>query len=159
MAAYSGVLHSDTSDLTPFTDENRSIKQATTTTTLTVSLASNETQYWGFTAESGVPNNERWEQGDTWTVEYRNITGNHQIQGRCRCVRLTNGGTILESGTWTAYQILTENRIFTPSNPNWNRDDEDASNRLAIEFEFDNVQAMSNSCQFGVNTTQILHLV
>lgn len=152
MAAYSGVLHSDTSDLTPFVDENREIKQAITTATLTVSLSSNETQYWGFITESGVPNNVRWEQGGTWTIEYRNITGNHQIQGRCRCVRVDNGGTILESGTWTAYQNLDANKTFTPTNPNWNRDDEDATNRLAVEFEFDNTQSMVNSCQFGTNT-------
>jgi hypothetical protein len=153
MAAYSGVLHSDVSDVSPFVDGNRTIKDVGTADSIIISLTSTETQSWGFITASGAPNNAWWEQGGTWTLEYRNITGNHQIDGRCRCIRLTSGGTILESGTWTSTQSLNADRTFTPINPNWDRTDEDATNRLAIEFEFINTDTMNQSCEFGTNTT------
>ena len=152
MAFFSGVLDNTVSDLSPFSDENLSIKDATSTQTRTVSLTNLETQSWGFITEANIPNNASWEDGGTWTVEYESITGSHQITGRCRCVRLDSAGNILQSGTFTGTQALNADRTFTLTNPSWTNGEEDSGNRLAIEFEFINNDTMNQSVQFGLNT-------
>ncbi len=153
MAGFSGVFDDKVADISPFADGNRSIDDPSTTNTILISLAGSSSEYWGFISSSGLPNNADWEDGGTWSATIRVVTGNHNVQARCRAVRIDEGGSILQSGTFTAFQTMNANRIYTITNPTWTDSDEDKGNRLAVEIEFKNNGAIPIDITIGVNTT------
>ena len=153
MAAFSGVLTNTVPDITPWGGDSYSIGDPSSSDSIVASLNAEEIRLFGFLAASGIPNNDSWESGGTWTVEYRSIVGNHKMQGRARCVRYDSVGNFLQSGATTAAQMLSANRTFTLINPTWNTGEEDVDNRLAVVLVVTNLDTtMIQSCTFGVNT-------
>lgn len=118
-----------------------------------VSLSSDERQSAGLITPAGVPNTEGWENGGTWTVEIEIDVSNHQIVSRCRVVRLSSTGTVLQVGSFSDLQTLSASRTFSPVAPTWTGGEDDCDNRLAIEIEFLEVQGMANSITVGLGTT------
>lgn len=117
-----------------------------------ISLAGDETQDGSWITPDNIPNSVSWEDGGTQTVEIEMDVSNMQITARCRIVRLSPTGTILQGGVFTNSQNLQTDRIFSPVSPTWTDSEEDRSNRLAIHFEFFNTKSSSNSCSIGVAT-------
>lgn len=141
------------SDLSPFTEFNKEISTGTgSDTTLLVSLTASETVTGGFITLSTVPNSDAWESGGTWTVEIEIDTGNHQIDGRVRCVRLDSSGTVLQTGSYTVAQALNATRTFSPVAPTWTGGEEACDNRLAVEVEFAEQSGMAQSVTLGLGT-------
>lgn len=139
MASVSGSLHKDTSDLSPFTDVNRDLKDATTNDSANIIVNALDSVYHGWITESGVPNSDMWEDGGTWTVVLNVSAGNFALRGKCRAVRVSSSGTVLQTGNWNTQKILTAGtKTYTVVNPSWNNAEEDVDNRLAVEFEFSN---------------------
>ena len=140
------------SDLSPFAEFNREISTGTGTDTgLVVSLSSSELVTGGFITPAGVPNSDDWEDGGTWTVEVEIDSGSHQVTARARVVRLDDVGTVIQVGSYTSFQILDDNRIYSPVAPTWEAE-EDCDNRLAVEIEFSENQGMANSVTLGLGT-------
>jgi len=151
---FSGVLHSDISDVSPFFDSNRSIKDASTSDTINVTISGSSTELWGFISEPGFPGNSSWEDGGTWSVTLRVVTGNTFVRARCLAVRIDSSGNLLQTGTFTSFQTLTSgNKNYTISNPLWNDGEEDSGNRIAILVSINNMSPTSQSVTLGTNTT------
>lgn len=114
-----------------------------TDTNINVSLDASEIKSAGCITPSGVPNNDAWNDGGTQTVALNLDTMNMNIRARCRVVMLNSTGTIIESGSFTAYQTCQANRVFSPDAPTWSTGPEACSNRYAIEWEFEETSGMS----------------
>ena len=104
------------SDLSPFGAFNKELSAGTgSDAAVTVSgINPGSPTTGGFITPAGVPNSDLWEDSGTWTVEVEVDTGNMQLDCRVRCVRLNSGGTVLQSGAYTAAQGLTVSRTFSP---------------------------------------------
>lgn len=141
--------------VSPFTLFNKEISAGTgSDTTLVVNLSSSQTASGGFLTVVDKPNSDAWEDGGTWTVELEVDVGNHQVTARCRCVRVDVAGNIEESGAYTSTQTLDATRSFSPVAPTWETsgDTNVCSDQIAIEVEFINGQAMTNSVTLGLGT-------
>jgi len=151
---FSGVLHSDISDVSPFVYSNRSIKDASTSDTINVTIDGFSAQSLGFISEPGFPGNSSWEDGGTWSVTLRVVIGNTFVRARCSAIRIDSSGNILQVGTPTSLQVLTSgNKDYTISNPSWNDGEEDSGNRIAILINIENTSPISKSVTLGTNTT------
>lgn len=105
------------------------------------SIPSLATRSWGIILISGLPNNDAWEDSGVQTVEIEVNAGTMDITARCRIVKLSSTGVIIESGAFTATQTMQASRVFSPVAPAW-AGAEACGNRLAIEFEFVNTNTM-----------------
>lgn len=90
---------------------------------------------------NGLPNNDAWEDGGTQTVELEVDSGNMNLRARCRINKHSSTGTLIENGVFTSFQTLNASRIFSPVAPTW-AGAEACDNRLAIEFEVENIDTM-----------------
>lgn len=143
------------SDLSPYAEFNLEMSTgAGSDSSVVVSMTGSEVSAGGFISVAGVPNSDSWEDSGSWTVEIEVDVGAHQIEARCRAVRLDSGGTILQSGSFTAAQIMSANRVYTVTAPAWTDIEEDCDNRAAIEIEFTNTDTMARSCTLGLGTTE-----
>jgi len=107
---------------------------------------------FGIILVNGLPNNDAWEDGGTQTVELEIAGGGMNITGKCRIVKLSSTGVIIESGAFTPTQTMVNDRIFSPVAPTW-AGAEACENRLAIEFEFENTDTMmAISLTIGLGT-------
>lgn len=106
------------------------------------SIPSTETRSFGIILISGLPNNDAWEDGGTQTVEIEVDAGHMNLTMRCRIVKLSATGTIIESGAFTGTQTAQASRVFSPVAPTWSGA-EACGNRLAIEFEVVNTDSMT----------------
>jgi len=105
------------------------------------SIPSLATRSFGMILIDGLPNNDAWEDSGVQTVELEIDAGSMTITGRCRIVKLSSTGVILEFGVFTATQALNASRVFSPVAKAWTGA-EACGNRLAIEFEFVNTDTM-----------------
>lgn len=120
---------------------------------VTVSLTPLEIKSASFITIANKPNSDVWEDAGTHTVEIELDSANMNIRAKCRIVRLDSLGVILESGAFTAFQTLQADRIFNPVSPTW-VSAEACDNRIAIEFEFENLDTMmTQSADIGLGTT------
>jgi len=112
----------------------------------------------GFITISGIPNNDAMPDGGTQTVELEIVSGGGMnLTARCRIVRLDSAGNVEESGAFTGTQTTQSSRVFSPVSPTWGSggDAEACSDRVAIEFEFDNVDTMMNiTVEIGTGATE-----
>lgn len=150
------IQKTDNSDLAPSWPNTTAFDKVLSTgtgtdSTVTVSLTSSQTKSGGFITPAGVPNSDQWEDGGTWTVELEVTTGNHQITGNCRVIRLDSSGNIIQSGALIGTQNLDTTRTFSPVAPTWEAE-EACGNRLAIEVVFVEGQNMANSVTLGNGT-------
>jgi hypothetical protein len=148
--------NSDTSDLNPTwpntTTTNWAINktQGGQSNSEVISLTNSQTKSGSYITDAGLPNSDAWETTGSWTVKMETGTGGHNmnIRGRVRCVRLNSSGSILQSGTFTSYQTFGNSATiytFTPGNVAWTAGEEDCTNRLAIETEYNNTDTMNQS--------------
>ena len=143
------------SDVSPYAEFNLEMSTGTgVDSSVVVSMTGSEVSAGGFIAVTGVPNSDEWEDSGSWTVEIEVDVGAHQIEARCRAVRLNSGGSILQSGSFRAARILSPKRVYTMTAPAWTDIEEDCGNRAAIEIEFTNTDTMARSCTLGLGTTE-----
>jgi len=116
------------------------------------SIPSLATRSFGIILILGLPNNDAWEDSGVQTVEIEVDSGAMDITGRCRIVKLSSTGVIIESGAFTGTQAMNASRVFSPVAPVW-AGAEACDNRLAIEFEFVNTNTMmALSLTLGLGT-------
>ncbi len=143
------------SDVSPYLTGNREMSAgAATDGSFVVSLGTIEIfEEHGFITPSGVPNNDGWESGGTFTVEVEMDVGNHSIDGSVRIDRIDSGGSIIQSGSYTATQAMNANRTFSPVAPTWTGGEEACDNRLGVVIKFEHATGMGHSCTVGLGTT------
>ena len=160
MVTYTAIQDDTTSDLAPswpnttLFDNDMSVA-ANGTAGQVISLAVSEIRSASFISIAGEPNNDSWEDGGTWTVEITITTANMNIRGKCRCVKLDSSGNILGvKGAFTAFQTCQgSSKTFSPVAPTWTGT-EACSNRMAIEWEWENIDTMmSQSATIATGTT------
>ena len=118
-------------------------------------FAAGQVKSAAYITPAGVPNNDAWEDGGTEIAELDITTGNMDLRARCRVVKLSSTGVIIESGNFTGFQTLNvSTRSFSPVSPTW-AGSEDCDNRYAIEWEFEstNTMGMVLSLTITLNTT------
>jgi len=123
-------------------------------TTETVSLTSTQTKSGSWITNANKPNSAAWEDSGTWTGKIMTQSGgqNMNVRARMRAVRLNSTGTILQSGTFTAFQTLSTSATtytYSITAPAWTDAQEACNNRLAVEIEYNNLDTMTQSV--GVN--------
>lgn len=146
----------DASDLSLGGAATRVISAGTGTDTSFTETAANgggtETHY--FVTPSGVPNSDSWESGGSWTVEVEVDVGDASVTCEVRVGRCDSGGTILQTGSFTATQAMDVTRSFSPTAPTWTGGEEACDNRLFVELLFTNNAAHgSHDVTVGVGTT------
>lgn len=108
-----------------------------------------------FITPQGTPSSDAWESGSTMTCELR-VTAATTAKARCQIRRCNAVGTVVQTGTFTAFQNISAGGTFTftPTVPTWTAGEESCGNRLMIRFNFD-IQApgLSYSATIEVNTT------
>lgn len=104
---------------------------------IVVTLASLETASGGLITSAGRPNSNDWEDAGTWTVPIELTVTDANVTLRVRCVRMDDTETVIQTGAFTATQVLSTDRTFMPVAPTWEAE-EDQTNLLAIELEFIN---------------------
>lgn len=110
-----------------------------------------ETHY--FVTLAGKPNSDGWEDSGTQTVEIEIDTGDADIDCQARVGRCDSLGTILQTGSFTATQVMDVTRSFSPVAPAWNNVEEACGNRYFVELLFTNNAAHGNhSVNVGVGT-------
>ncbi len=109
------------SDISPYLTGNREMSVgAGADGSFVVSLGTIEIfEDHGFITLVGVPNNDGWESGGTFTVEVEIDVGNHSIDGSVRIDRIDSDGNIIQSGSFTSTQAMNANRTFSPVAPTW----------------------------------------
>lgn len=112
-----------------------------------------------FITVAGNPNNDNWEDGGTQTAELNISKGSMNLRGRCRIVRLSSTGTILQSGSFTGFQTLDTGAqlTFSPVAPTFTAGA--CGDRIAIEFEFENTDSMMAQdldINLGNTTTEVI---
>ncbi len=120
--------------------------------TIVVALASLETVSGGFITSAGRPNSNDWEDAGTWTVPIELTVTDANVTLRVRCVRMDDTETEIQTGVYTATQVLSANRTFSPVAPTWAAA-EDQTNLLAIELEFNNTLAAPSSVTIDVGAS------
>lgn len=144
--------NSTDSDLTPswayttsFNKELSLIPQGSSATVKSITISASGFMSGGYITPLGQPNSNPWEDGGTWTLEYKVSTASMYIRSRVRAVALNNTGTILQSGTFSSYSTMSpvELKSFSITAPTWTFS-ESCDNRLAIEWEFENINTMSS---------------
>jgi len=151
------VTNSDLSPSWTFTTEfDLEMSEGTgTDTQVSVSIPSSTFRSASFITIADKPNNDAMEDGGTQNVEIEVVTASMNIVARCRIVRLDSAGNIEESGAFTGTQTLQADRLFQPVSPTWGSagDAEACGDRLAIEFEFENVDTMMTAtAEIGLGT-------
>lgn len=155
MATY--VETADDSDLAPSWPntsifDKDMIEGASGNGNFTVSVPASTTRSASWITVAGKPNNDDWSPDSTsQTVEINLNMGDVDVTGRCRIVRLSSTGTILQSGAFTGTQVMDVSRTFSPVSPVWTSGACD--DRLAIEFEFVESAGMNASLKFNIRTT------
>lgn len=151
------IQKTDASDLTP-TWANTSVfdNEMSTGTGTDTFIAISEmpgTFSASFITPTGVPNNDSWEDGGTYTVEIEVDTTSSDITMDARVVKLSSTGTIIEGGSFTGSPLtLSGSGSLSPVAPTWSGS-EACGNRLAIEFEIIFSPAHgSASADIGVGT-------
>jgi hypothetical protein len=104
---------------------------------IVVTLANSETASGGLITSAGRPNSNDWEDAGTWTVPIELTVTDANVTLRVRCVRMDDTETVIQTGAFTATQVLSTDRTFMPVAPTWEAE-EDQTNLLAIELEFIN---------------------
>lgn len=140
---------STASDLSPTwtnaTDHDLEMSAGTAATnTQTWSIPANGLESAGWITPSDKPNSDVWEDSGTWTVRLNVTANNMNMRARCRCVRLDLNGVVLQSGAFTPFQTMhpIESKTFSPVAPAWTDGEEACNNRLAIEWEAENLDGM-----------------
>jgi hypothetical protein len=109
-----------------------------------------------FVTPPSKPNNDQWEtdDDDTWFCEVEVDTGDAEIDCQVRVGRCDSGGTILQTGAFTAAQDMSVTRSFSPAKPTtWTGGEEACGNRLFMELLFtNNASHGSHSVDIGVGT-------
>jgi hypothetical protein len=128
------------------------VAPSTTTITVTVAAGGGAAQNFNFVTPQGQINSDAWESGGSMTVEVRTGTVN-LLRARVRVRRVNALGTVLQNGTLTAFQLLTNNttHTFSPTVPTWTAGQEACGNRLVIQIQFDEAIANNGgSCEFVI---------
>lgn len=97
-----------------------------------------------YLTKDGDPNNGAWVDSLTQTVSLDVSLANMNIRARCLVGRTDGTNTILQEGTFTAYQTLTTavTYTFSPVAPAWTDAQENVANQYYILFEFNNLDDM-----------------
>ena len=149
------IEKSTTSDLSLGGTATREISAGTgTDTSFNVAPANGGGQLTHFfVTVSGKPNSDAWEDSGTQTVEVEIDSGDADIDCQARVGRCDSSGTILETGSFTAVQVMDVSRSFSPVAPAWNNAEEACGNRYFAELLFTNNAAHgSHSVDVGVGT-------
>lgn len=129
------------------------------TGTRNFSIPSSTSRSASYITLANIPNSDQWEDAGSQTVELDVNSGNMDIRGRCRIVRLSSTGTILESGIFTGFQTLTSGQFsFSPVAPTWSTS-ESCFNRIAIEWDIENTNTMmsiSITFEFGTTDSEVI---
>lgn len=151
------VQTADNSDITP-TWPNTSlwdkdmVEGATGNGNFSISVPGSSSRSGSWITIANKPNNDDWSPDSTsQTVEIDLMMGDADVDGKCRIVRLSSTGTIIEFGVFTAPQVMDISRTFSPVSPVWTVGA--CSDRIAIEFDFINNASMSATIQFNIRTT------
>ena len=143
------VLTADDSDITPSWPntsvfDKDMVEGAGGGGNLQASIPASSIRSASFITVANKPNSDAFEDGGTQTAELRvGGNGNMNLRARCRIVMLTLTGFILQSVSFTDFQTCTANTSFSfsPVAPTWFTA-ENCTNRLAIEWEFENIDTM-----------------
>jgi len=152
------VQTADASDIAPSWPstslfDNDMIEGATGNGNFSISVPASTTRAGAFITVANKPNNNAFEDGGTQTVELDVMMGDADVTGKCRCVRVDSGGTILGvKGSFTSTQVMDVSRTFSPVSPTWTGV-ESCSDRFAIEFEFIESAGMNATLQFNIRVT------
>ena len=117
------------------------------------SIPGSSTRSASFITLVDVPNSDAWESGGTQTIRLDVSMGDADFTGKCRVVRLSSTGTILQSGAFTGTQVINADRTFTPVAPTWTGGEEACGNRYAIEWEFVNADSMAHALKLNIRVT------
>jgi len=148
----------DDSDLTPSWPsasvfDKDMIEGASGAGNFTFSIPASATRSAAFITIAGVPNNNAFEDGGTFTVEIDMNCGDADVDARCRCVRLDASGNILGvKGAFTGFQTMAADRTFSPVAPTWTGV-ESCSDRFAIEWEFVENAGMTANVKINIRVT------
>lgn len=106
-----------------------------------------------FVTNAGIPNNDAWEDGGTWTVEVEIDSGNASFTCDVRVGRCDSAGNILQVGSFIGTQAMDVTRTFSPVAPTWTNGEEACGNRQFVELLITNNNAHgANSIDIGVGT-------
>jgi len=119
---------------------------------IAVTLSSLETASGGLITVAGRPNSNDWEDAGTWTVPIELTVTDANVTLRVRCVRMDDTETVIQTGAFTATQVLSTDRSFSPVAPTWEAE-EDQTNLLAIELEFINGLAGESTVSIDVGAS------
>lgn len=151
------VETADVSDLAPSWAntslwDNDMVEGASGGGNFSVSVPGSSTRSGSFITVAAKPNNDDWSPDSTsQTVETDLMMGSVDVTGRCRIVRLSPTGTILQSGAFTGTQVMDISRTFSPVSPVWTAGA--CGDRIAIEFELVNSNGMNKTIQFNIRVT------
>jgi hypothetical protein len=113
---------------------------AVTTSTFLISIAAlggAHNAHWH--TERPRPNSDDWENGGTFTCKVRLVSASN-MRVRVRLRRMSEAGGVLQSGSFTSYQIVSAasntTYTFTPTVPTWTDAQEACGNRIAVQFQF-----------------------
>ena len=152
------ICTADDSDLSPSwpnttTFDKDMVEGASGNGNFTISVGAGLTLSASWITLSGVPNNNAFESGGTFTVEIDMNCGDADITGKCRCVRLDSSGNILGvRGAFTSTQVMDADRTFSPVAPTWSGV-QSCSDRFAIEFEFVESSGMAGTVKINIRVT------
>lgn len=112
-----------------------------------------------FTTPVWLINSDAWESGGTMSCKLR-VTAASNMRVRCMIRRFGRLGALLQSGTFTPFQLLSAGTTltYTPTVPTWTSADENCGNRLGIRFQFDASvpsAAASATIEIGTADTEI----
>ena len=106
-----------------------------------------------FVTDAGVPNNDSWENGGTWSVGVEIDSGNALFTCDVRVGRCDASGNILQVGSFIGTQAMDVTRVFSPVAPTWTGGEEACGNRQFVELLFTNNNAHgSNTISVGVGS-------
>lgn len=131
------------------------------TADVSFTIPANTTQNFYFVTPQGTPNSSSWEAAGVWSAEWHVITTGTNLSSRCRVGRVNRFGTIIDIGTFTAFQNLTAATIltFAPVAPIWATDEEDCGNRIVVQIQVRNTNLTNNrTCviRFGDTDAQVV---
>lgn len=143
------TINSDISE-DVFANKEMSVGSGVNADLVITGLTNSNSETVFFITPSGVPNSNGWPDGGTWLVELQVAVTNSDVLCKMRCVRFGASSPPLQSGSFTSTQVLSQNRSFLPVVPDWNDDDEDSANRLAIEMVFSASLGFPQSVTIGL---------
>lgn len=89
-----------------------------------------------FVTQQGQINSDSWESGGSMTIEVTRTAASN-MRCRVRVGRVDSNGTLIQIGTFTAFQNLTggTTKTFTATVPTWTSAQESCGNRLILQVQ------------------------